>query len=521
MATLSTTTNPAAQPTRTPWTEPVLFALCVLVALIVFAQHDLLHTPLGHDMSLQMYSAQLIARGLPPYVMVGLVKTPLTSIAGALMILIGNVFGVWDVLAVRFGFWLLMGLGVGGMYLWARALFNSRLAGMVTALTLLSFPLIGSNAVVGPQPKTLMIVAAIYTFYFLGRAKWFWAGVMSALAFLTWQPAAILIGIVLLISLVDPGGKRLPALGRAVGGVTLPILMLVVYLIAEHALSAALQDTFGANLAYLRNSNAQLPLAARFLDNVGKLIQRLRPPGCYDNGVMAGAGLVGLAGAITIPLLRGKPRTLLSPRVLPIFLYTLLFLGFTLVDFQVCNDLIAFAPVLALGIGMLTTLALKWLTPRLPANPAARFGAVSLSVVLYFVATSGPVWTVPQREDIQLDEQVAQVQEISALLAPDDQVQQLGDAVVLVFLKKQNPTKLIFFGPKTGTGILQQIPGGIQTVIRQLQAAPPRIVTFSHIVESDWSRELGRWVETRYTRVGDYELFPGKNSALRVYVRQE
>jgi hypothetical protein len=509
------------QAPRARWSELLLFFFCALLALLVFAQYDLLHAPLLHDMSLQMYSAQLIARGLPPYVTVGLVKTPLTGIAGALMIFLGNLFGVWDVLAVRFGFWLLMGLGAGGMYLWTRTLFASRAAGVIAALTLLSFPLIGYNTVLGPQPKTLVMVAAIYAFYFLARAQWFWAGIAASLAFLAWQPAALLDGIVLWMPLLDADGKRLPAFARALAGAALPVLSIVAYLVVKGALSAALQDTFAANLTYLHNSNAQLSLPARVLENAARLGRRLNPPGCFEDNRLAGAGLVGIALLGAMPLWSGKWRAGLSRRMLPVFLYALLFAGFALVDFQVCNDLMPFAPILALGVGMLAALAQRWLIPRLSAHRALHVSAVGLGVGLYFAATSGPVWLAPPEQNMRLDEQVARVNEIGEMLKPDDQVQQVGDALVLVVLKKQNPTKLIFFGPKTGTAILEQIPGGIVTVIRQLENAPPRLITLSHIQESDWSDDFIAWVEKHYTRLRDYDLFPGENASVRVYLRKE
>lgn len=494
------------------------FLACVLVALFVFAQYGLGQAPLTHDMSLQMYSAQLLARGLPPYVSVGLVKTPLTGMLGAVMVLVGSAFGVWDVLAVRVGFWFLMALGAGGIFLWVRALYSSRVAALLAALTLVSADVVGINAVLGPQPKTLVMVAAIYTLYLSAQARWFWAGICAALGFLAWQPAAILIAIVAVMPLIDPGGERRAAWGRAVLGVAVPLLAVVVYLAAQGALSAALQDAFGANLAYLENAERQTPLAARLAENADKIVRRAGAS-CYSNRVVFGVGLLGLAGVVVLPLVQGKARELGSRRVLPVLLYTALFVGFSLVDFQVCDDLMPLAPVLALGIGFIAAALVKWVEARLPGR-RLRAGAAVVGVILFFLATSAWVWFAPRLPNITLQEQTALAAEITRAVGPDDEIQQLGDAVLLVFLKKQNPTKLIFFGPKTGTGILEQIPSGIEGVIAGMEADPPKLIALSHVRPSDWSQTLRAWIGAHYQKAGEYPMFGEGESLMQVYVRR-
>src|SRR5581483_9375199 len=134
--------------------------------------------------------------------------------------------------------------------------------------------------------------------------------------------------------------------------------------------------------------------------------------------------------------------------------------------------------------------------------------------------TSAWVWFAPRLPNITRQEQTALAAEITRPIGPGDEIQQLGDAVLLVFLKKQNPTKLIFFGPKTGTGILEQIPSGIEGVIAGMEADPPKLIALSHVRPSDWSQTLRAWIGAHYQKAGEYPMFGEGESLMQVYVRR-
>ncbi len=516
-------TNPrlAISPRVVDWLG---FGALTLLALVVFARYDLLNAPLSHDMSLQMYGGQLISQGQPLYVKLGLVKTPLAPIYSAFAILLGNALGLWDVLAVRYAFWLAMAVGAGGIYLWVRHLFQSRSAGMVAALAFLMLDVVGRSSVLGPQPKTLVVLAAIFCLYSLARARWFAAGICAALAFLAWQPAGLLMPIALAAPLLDPFKQRRREFLFAALGVALPLVLVLVYLLAQGALVAAFQDTFGANVAYLQNTTGQAGLMPRLTANLQRITMQ-RGQHCYANPLTLTWSLVGLASALGAGALAlvSRKRAFLSRAYFPILAYTILFFGFTLLDFQVCDDLLPFAPIYALGAGALVFVAQR-VVSKIRAAHAQQFARYAGSGLLaIFVALLVFTLPPPAARKMTLEKQVAVAAHLAPYLQDDDEIQQLGDAGLLVFLHRRNTTKLIFFGPKTGTGVLQQIPGGIDTIIQQLDDRPPRLVALSHVrlKAAPWFRDLQVWLNANYKELGTYEMYSGRSPNVQVWIHKK
>lgn len=520
-----------AQPSSSPRREGLAsysgwlgFGLVMLLALVIFARGDLLHAPMSHDMSLQMYAAQLISEGLAPYVKVGLVKTPLGAMYAAFAILVGNLFGVWDILAVRFAFLLAMALGVGGMYLWAREQFDSKLAGITAALALIGLDVIARNAIIGPHPKVLMLDATIFCFLFLRRAQWFRAGICAALAFLAWQPTGVLMPIAFAAILLDPlRERRREVLALALGS-AVPLAIVTLFLLWHNALTAAFQDTFGANLGYVRTTNAQGNLQNRFAANFAKVVSQ-RSKICYGNSFAVWwtlLGLVGILGAEIFARKRGW-RALVTRAYFPLLSYSLFFFAFSLYDFQVCDDLIPLAPLYAFGAGGVVYVAMRavarWRGEMYPRGA----NYLGIALIALYVAQMFFTQPAPRTPALTLEKQAAMAAELAPYLQPGDEIQQLGDAALLVFLHRHNTTKLIFFGPKTGTGVLQQIPGGIDNIIGQLDARPPRLVALSHVrtKAAPWYPTLQSWIDRHYTKLGEYKMFTGRSPMLQVFVRNQ
>src|ERR687886_2845466 len=97
-----------------------------LLAALVFWQFDLVNRVLPVDLSMMIYVGQQILRGQPPYLTVGIVKTPLAGFASAGAILIGRALGLDDVHAVRVLFFLVAISTVVLLYLIGRDLLKSR-----------------------------------------------------------------------------------------------------------------------------------------------------------------------------------------------------------------------------------------------------------------------------------------------------------------------------------------------------------------------------------------------------------
>lgn len=80
--------------------RPETFIFLGLLALssLVFWQWGIDQQPITPDRSLQLYAAQEILRGHPPYVAVVIAHTPLTGLTSALAMATGNLLGIMDVM---------------------------------------------------------------------------------------------------------------------------------------------------------------------------------------------------------------------------------------------------------------------------------------------------------------------------------------------------------------------------------------------------------------------------------------
>src|SRR5690606_35841847 len=92
-------------------------------------------------------------------------------------------------------------------------------------------------AVVGPRPKSFSVLFDVLCLLAIAQRRWFWAGLCGAVAALTWQPSGILIIVVLALALFQVPEARWKALGRAVMGILLPGLLVIVWYYAADAIA--------------------------------------------------------------------------------------------------------------------------------------------------------------------------------------------------------------------------------------------------------------------------------------------
>jgi hypothetical protein len=275
----------------------------------------------------------------------------------------------------------------------------------------------------------------------------------------------------------------------------------------------------------LNDKTVSTCLADRIGDNALRLSNRFFV--CYPERWVTLTGLVGTLGLAVVylrgVLVRRDARALFARAQMPLMVYTAVFAGFTLLDFQVCDDTMPFALVLAFGIAAVFSAGLELIKRQqlvLAREHVQYLTAPALVVLL--LPTLNAFNDRSQRNMLTLDQQAAVAAQIAPLLGPDDQIQQLGDAGLLMFLHRHNTTKLIFFGPKTGTGVLQQIPGGIEGVIAQLEVRRPKLVALSHMGwRSDWQNVFFNWLNQHYIQQGEYRMYPGQAPELTVYVRND
>ena len=194
--------------------DPLLVGL---VALVVYALHGM-QGYLEHDLGVFVYGGEHVARGIPPYTGVFNSVGPLADAVPGLAIGLGRLVGVAPVPAARILFLLLSVACVVLVQVLARDTYRSRAAGFVAAAVFLTFTHFIVLAADGPREKTTMVLALLGCLVFLGRRRLLAAGVCTALATLTWQPAlAPAVAAAAAVVLLLPRGERVRRVGRVRG----------------------------------------------------------------------------------------------------------------------------------------------------------------------------------------------------------------------------------------------------------------------------------------------------------------
>ena len=127
-------------------------------------------------------------------------------------------------------------------YLVGRDLFASRLAGLATSATMLSFLGFIHSATNGPREKTAMTLFLLCTLWSITRRWYLAAGAFLGLATLVWQPV-LLVGLpsLLVITLTTPPDwrGRIRALGLAIAGGLATLAACFAYFFAVGAVGSS------------------------------------------------------------------------------------------------------------------------------------------------------------------------------------------------------------------------------------------------------------------------------------------
>lgn len=494
-----------------------------LLTGIYSLQYDILRQAIPHDTTFHIYAAQQMLEGHPIYRDVAIIKAPLADFASALAILIARMIHISDIMGTR-----LMSLAVamavtGATYFSVRVLFRSRAVGVIAALVMATWNFYGLRAVTGPEPKEFVILFALLALSLLARKHWGWAGACAALSTLAWQPALLVQAIVMLFAFTAPWLEikrattnenmrtALKNSVRALLGFAAPLAIVLLYLVVNNALVAAFNATIGANVVHFNNNQARVPLFQTVDENLAEILTEATQY-CFSLGEywlvgIGGLGLLGI-GAAQVYKAAVKKKSFLDLDTTPLFLYTIGFTAFTLIDFDFCPDLIPLLPVLALGIGWLAIQCARtlsaWLSRISPLSDAPRAQMMMSVFVMLFVlmvygldALDYRITTTTFLDQLQVAETA------KTYLAPGDRVLAFGNAIVLIELHMQNASKILHLGSKSGLGVLASEPGGVQGMIDALDRDPPKLIVLARETYPTWTDPFYAWLAQRYDQM-DY-----------------
>jgi hypothetical protein len=387
------------------------------------------------------------------------------------------------------------------VYLLTRDAFDSRIAGVAAATSLLAFQGFVTYATGGPREKTTMMLLMALALWAVVHRRWGWAGVAVALATLTWQPVFFgALGAAAVGALLVRGRRRaLVALARFAAGGIVTTLAFVVYYVAVGAFEEFWDAFYLINATYTRQAGLLRYLAddpSEIFDGFG---WSLWP-------ILLGLGAMVALGAARLRRLdRDNPHDV---AVVALGSGTLVSLLWSFNVFNGWADALFMLPLAAAGLGGLVHAVAR----RVPGR-----GSVAVATAYAVVATvaaGGNAWAT---RDERLEPMTEVNEQVLEIVGPDATFMSIGSPQPLVFGRERNWIyHQMFIG-----GLYEYVddtwPGGLDGLARDMAEERPTIVTVDHpdwyafaapVLDDDYE-ELGTtYLMTWYVdrSVGDEEL---------------
>ena len=457
-----------------------LTAVVGATALIVYVLHGV-NGYLARDLAIYSYAGQQVADGVPPYVGILNRVGPLAHVIPAIGVLGARLGGFDDLLGIRLLFLIIAAACVCMVYLVARDLFASPLAGLAAAAAFLSFSGFIEYASNGPREKTAMVLFLLCTLWAVNKQRWFTAGLSVSLATLVWQPAFLvgLAAVVVALIAVRPG--RIRALVRFTVGGLVPVAVFLLYFTAV----GALQEAIDAFLLI----NAKYSIAEALTANLATNWSRLQ----NGYGVSLWVIVVGLGAlaVLSLPALRRENRRQ-DPAVVTVAAFGAAGLAgaaWMFRDFDNWPDAFTLLPLAAIGIGGIAKVISDRLSPRAALS-------LTLTWVVAAVAIAGS-YSVTER-DHRLVLQRRSVAAMLDHLPPDASLLSINSPQALVLSGKTNPTRYQTFTLGMDDYVDDTWPGGLRGFAEWIGRKQPTLITVRGAV-SPW---LAETIETEYRRVG-------------------
>ena len=463
---------------RFDWWGPGL----ALVAIGIFLLHGF-GGLLTRDLALYAYGGQQFAEGVPPYVAVLNRAGPLAHMVPGVGVMIARALGTDDLLTMRALMMVLSVIAVWLTYLLGRDAFRSRLAGLASAVTLLTFQGFVTYATGGPREKTTMMLLVVCTLLAVVHRRWAWAGVAVALATLTWQPsffiattaavAAILVGV--------PRWQKVRGLlVFALGGILTSAVMLAYFWWVDE-----LQAFYDGFFILNATSTTQTGLVD-YLD---------RAPAAMAEGFgwslwLILAGLAATIGAAAWTWVTGDRTEAADAGVIAIGAATVGAFIWSLGVFNGWADAVVVLPLAAVGMGGLIHTVVSRTDVRRATAIVAAYAVVALG------ATAIDTWST--RPD-DLGPMRAETEAVLAEAGPTATVLSIGAPQPLVFGQLRNPLRHQMFIDGLMEYLDETWPGGLEAMAAVVRRDTPTFITMDHPTWYGWVRPV---ILEHYRKIG-------------------
>jgi len=339
------------------------------------------------------------------------------------------------------------------------------------------------------------------------RKQWFGAGAAGALAYLVWQPTALLPAVTLLLAACErPRGR---ALAATAAGIALPVAAVVAWGAAAGISGELTQRLFLFSLPLAAGRDPLAPAA------------HLRIPA---NAIIRQYGawmLAALPAALAVFLAafwRHRRRTgawaeaLRTSPLSAVLLVFTLFIFWSLFDFQGYVDFFPLLPLAVLGCGALLARIPEAVDGHFGAGAGGWPGAGALAVaaiagLLLLWAFTG-VHAAGENDRGRLAGQRRAAQEIERRYGGEFRLVSVGDPVPLVLLRRANPNPFIYLYDWIQALVERRVPGGLEGWFAGL-GGPERVVVLGNVPRGPGQHVIKRLLRKGFHRkqIGQTFLF--------------
>lgn len=333
---------------------PWFYAALALAACSVVGPLDV---PLVADNQHYFFISERFASGVPPHISHFDPKNALSMMLSGGAIAIGRTFGVADIYSARLLSVMIIAACYGLLWIVAHRYTQSRITAHVAALAAFVFNRFVIMGVVGARPKVFLVFFVLLALLAVQARRPIWAGLVSAAAFLCWQPALLFTGLAPLALIF--WARPLRSMMLFALGFLVLFVSYEAYFVYHGAFWEQIEQAYRFPSQYMSGVELRLqPMFTRF-QWMTKTKEALSL-----RSVVPSTGVAFIVGAIAWGAIRPR-RALALLRERPEWAYMLGTGGAALVflhlDYQGFPDRFIIEPLLAIGFAMVACLPLRLL----------------------------------------------------------------------------------------------------------------------------------------------------------------
>jgi hypothetical protein len=471
-------------------------ALFALVAAVALYSRFSMQDTLSRDEAIYAYAGQQFAHGVPIYSGIFDPKTPGAAILAGFGAVGARVLGANDLNAIRLVFFVFACLTVVGVYFLTTQLWDSPLAGVVSAVVFASFSGFAAAALGGPDAKTPGICFAVASMALLARRRWFWGALAGSLAFLVWQPLVVYVVLAVAFAAAAEGApRRWSRVRLALAGAAIPVAVVSLYLLLAGSFGRFVDAAVVFPLIGVKRESETL--GERFAV-IGRTVN-----GSYGliGDVLVFGGLLLLCGLFVARVVRRRPvlATCLDDPYCSVVMASFVALAvYSVIDFQGYPDVFPLLPYAAIGVGGAWFAVTRRLDGERPRRVAT---AIALAAVAALGGFSWHSYSQEGGRERILPLQRTRAADLERILTRDEKLYVFEDPRPLVLTRRRNPSRYIFLTSGVAPWLVRHTPGGVAGWKAQIAASHPAALVMPLSWRGRYPTAIAAWLRRAYRPV--------------------